>query len=520
MRIAILDVGNLVAVRETFRPRWRNATALAFAFWALVWWGAVIQKAPDLQTMWADGALRARSLTLTGCLVLVFALASSRRGAPARLLFAFSAGFVGWSILLMVAGWIWVEASSPDPPSPAFLLGGALAAVALCWFYCFGPAYALCRSLVPLGRWKPYRHQVACSLSLWSGEWRSPGESPTVEAEAARVVPKHRVFLRLGAAGGAFAVGLIGYVLAVVAMVSSYFSEAVYHRRFGEAWYLLRHFSLLHNDPGEEIFQIDLFVPFFLFATIALLSTWILGDLWTRHRRERIRVDHSPLSDRMSAGEVLLLRSFQDDLKTVPGQHTMLHILFFYSYAGTYTYKQLVENRLACVGGVRGLGPDELPSLGGSMHVGPPDDWEAQIAGALPRARMVVVLLGTPGELWRDVDRARDRGFWREMEMVRDGKFLDKAVFIAPALIWPRAGRRRWTTLAGYLPGLDERGRARLEKLEPEKVLAFCFHGGDLVVITGEQKQLAYESALDLAAVLILAEPARGRAMFRKYLRE
>lgn len=247
----------------------------------------------------------------------------------------------------------------------------------------------------------------------------------------------------------------------------------------------------------------------------------------------------------MTSSDVLLLRTFKDDLKSVNREQSAWAGLFRI-YMWLFTLEQLITNRLRYLGKVRLLDIDrenkellekrwikrvvasqvvkkfllaivpalviKLPAEGGIRYYidtqKDPFVWRPDVAQAMGTARMVVVLLGT----------STDSLAW-EMEQIQKSRLLEKTIFVMPPGIRKRHYRARWEQFTKYLNDNGNYDLEPLKKVKPQRVLAACVHDDTLLVITGKRgSQLFYEAAIDIATLFTITDAAHRRRLIYKYL--
>jgi hypothetical protein len=246
----------------------------------------------------------------------------------------------------------------------------------------------------------------------------------------------------------------------------------------------------------------------------------------------------------MSSSDLLLLRSFKDDVKFVARKTSNnLLLLPFSIYSWSYTFEELIVKRLQYLGRVRLIDMEytkgqvsepkwstsfssrlrkwlsfiaptmsiKLPPQGGLRHYMPDDldeqEWQKEVELAMCTARIIVVVLGTTKSLnW-------------EMKRIEELQLLKKTVFLMPPLVLKKNFRARWQQLNEFLTERCGYDVTALGRVNPKRVLAVCVRESDVVVITAKRTtQLFYESALDVAVLLTVAPPVQSGRMIRKYL--
>lgn len=539
LRVGLINVTRLTRVRETFKPAWRIIAALTFLL-SIFFWLAALNKLKSLSQLVYDPTIRTRALILAAVVLPPLVAAMFRKSDLGRLFFALAAAFnlatVGLLMLLCVYGVVTLRGAEQAPFVFMLLL------LFILWMYHVVPCYVLFFSLIPFGRWQAYRRQVNQSLRLWSGEWKGPDD-------AQGVGPGEKLYLTPGA-GYRLALGWVSFALGVMILPAALFSlgnsefvPAVRRLELSSAWRMISGF---HPTPSGDwpsmAFQM---IDFLLVLLTALSCFFVFGYFLTQWRRENVTVYTTPLLKHMTPSDLLLLRSFSDDVKYVARSKNPLWMLLFGVYSWSFTFEQMVVARLKCLGRVRLmdvrykreellekwgvrfiaalLGKDrlrklliyvfpaiwyKLPAQGGVRYY-VEGEWRGEIVEAMSRARVIVMTLGMTDSLKEEMGWVEELDLW------------EKTLFLMPPLIRKKNYVARWrqfVDLACAARAYDR--RLLLEQVKPKRVLAAVVRRDGLVVITGKySSQKFYESALDVAALLAVADPEQSRKLIPKYLK-
>lgn len=551
MRIGVINVANLWRVRRTFRPGWRIFIIITFLLFVFLRWSAFHQ-IRDLAQFVTDGSLRLRTLILAVVLLPTLTVAFFRKDDFARLIFALATLFTLITLLPLFLIAVYAIATSPslDRASMIFLLVMIFIALAFCWDSLIRHCYVLFLSLMPFSRLTAYRQQVLYSLRLWSGQWKISEGSQVVEA-GETPHPTPGAYYRLALGGIWFLLGIIIITLALVGLVNAEFLPAIYHLNFSKAWSILRHFQPT-SGPSWDTFWAEFLdamnvVPVLFFGLFCFIA---FGYFRTQWQRENIPIYRVSILQHMSPSDVLLLRSFKDDYKFVSRAKNSIWMIPFTAYSWSFTFEQLIVNRLKYLGQVRLLdvqqenkellckwwlkvfvnllGEDrfrkllilvfpgiwyKLPSKGGVRYYvdahGDEQKWRQDIEKAMSIARMIIVLLGTTDSLrW-------------EMGRIEQLHLSEKTVFVMPPLILKKNYRARWQQFIDYVCEIQAYDKELLKKINPKRVLAVCVRESALIIITGSRNassQSPYESAIDVATILTVTDPAQSGKLIPKYL--
>lgn len=548
MRVGLINVTNLSMVRRTFRPEWRIFIIVTFLLLVCLWWLAINQ-APNLMLLVSDNRLRLRTLILVVVLLPILSVALFRRDDFARLIFALVAAFTTLSILpfLLLAVYAIVTTPRFDRGDMIFALVFVLGDFALCWDFVCRPSYVLLLSLMPFSRLKVYRQQVVHSLLLWSGRWKSL-EAAKAGETGEKLHSNSGARYRLALGGISFVLGVICVLLALLGLINLQILPAIFHLEFTKAWQMLRNFQITPAASSWDMVgkqMLDAMNSVVVFV-LGAFSFFVFGFFRTQWHRESTLVFRKPILEHMTPCDLLLLRSFNDDVKYVQRTTNSIWRMPFTIYAWSFTFEQLIVNRLTYVGKVRLLDIErqkkdllqkwqptalakpagilrrllisvfpaiwnKLPPKGGIRYYldtrGGEEKWHEEIERAIPMARMIFVVLGTTESLKWEMDRIEQLGS------------LEKTVFLMPPLISKKNYRARWEQFTNYLTETRQFDIEPLNKVNPRHVLAVCVRKDALVIITAKRSsQLFYESAVDVATLFTIADPAQSSKMIHTYL--
>lgn len=547
-RVGLVNITNLTRVRDTFKPGWRGFIAVTFLLSVFFWW-VVAHGLRSLSPIVDDATLRTRTLILAAVVLAPLTAALLRRDDFARLFFVLAIVFNVFTLTLLLLALL-AAAASPVPlqdgmaVTAAFV--GALSVVAVYARHLIHPCYVLLLSLIPFGRRKAFRLQVLYCLRLWAGRWKEAGAPPPVGA-GERPYLNSGTKYRLALGGAAFALGLVVGVVALFGILNRDFLPAVARLELLSASRMLSNFEITPpaesaDTAGEAALQVAGVALAFL---PGLGCFFVAGFFWTQWRRENVTIYDVPLLRHMTASDLLLLRSFDDDVKYVTRTGNNVLTLIFRVYQWSFTFEEVLVNRLKYLGQVRlldirherkellekpgltlvarVLGSDrlrrflisvfpavwyKLPARGGIRYYVDKKGWEEEVDKAATLARLIVVVLGT------------SEGLEWEMRLVTRLRLSEKTTFVMPPLFSKKNRRARWRRFVEVVcvpQGFDR--RLLLEKVNPKRVLAVTFYEDTLVVIEGKSNsQPFYESALDVAALLAVDHSGRCGMMIPKYL--
>ena len=563
MRVGVINVGRLTRVRRTFRYQWRIIIIAIFSFFAFVWWSVFNQV--RVEQIAGNDRFQARSIAFALVLLPILGVAFFKKNAFARLIFALITLFNLLNLLpFAVVGVIALIPRVPwsDPNIMFFVVLVALAVPAFFWDFLIAHPYVLFLSVMPFGRMKAFRNQVSASLLLWAGHWKSHDDGVVETGE--RLRPSAGARYRLSFGGMWIIVALVCLVTAGFSLLNSEFMPALFHLQFAKAWHMIRHFQLTEPTGfvtfSETIFHLT---PSLLLTLLGLGCFSVFGYFLSQWRRENTLVFRRPILQHLTSSDVLLLRTFNDDVKYVGRERSpWMWMLPIQAIMWTYTFEELIVKRLGYLGKVRLLDIDprtealtenwwlrnffekkwlkwllekrwikklvasqklkrflisifpafwyKLPSQGGIRYYVDSEDkrvWQEQIVEAMCTARMIVVLLGTTESL-----------AW-EMNQIQEHNLSEKAVFVMPPVRSRKNYRVRWQQFIKYLNDNGMFDTEPLKKVKPQHVRAVCVHRDIILVLTGKRSsRLFYEAALDMVTLFTVANPAHSRSMIYKYL--
>ena len=229
-----------------------------------------------------------------------------------------------------------------------------------------------------------------------------------------------------------------------------------------------------------------------LLATLALL---MFGVVLYRRARRHAMLPGSKLARKDNRAIVLYLRSFQDDKIKVRARATDGRI--FLERFLKITFEELLTDHLWRYGPVEAIGDPrtkgKLAPLGAARDYESDATWQQKATDLMQQASIIVAVVGeTNGFLW-------------EIDTIVKLGFMSKLI-----LVLPPAGTtnltERWNNLVNTVTGLK-----LLQNVNLRNICAVVFPADQVVLITAkEQKDWAYETALDDAAALILDQGKEG----------
>lgn len=501
-RVGIVDCGLLVRLRRTFRYPWRIGLVLCFfiAVWLVTMIVVGMSSGANPETLSDEFFLRqARNAFLI--FIIPTGIAFFRRDAFARLYFGIAAWVTAWMVVLAV-----LVAASKRSLEENIAQIFALAALVIAWLW-FRSGSVLLRSVIPLRRWQPFREQLRITEQANAQRRAASRDHPPLPALRASSVGAFLLFITGSAAAWITTLCFVGVLL--MAESSPPFRRAITSFDFKSATKIAR---TVRPDPGSNeptassaILQAGLLLLAYVPAVIA-------GYLWHRWRRSRVQVHIASADEKIPAGSVVLLRHSKDDVIRIPTRHFKLTRAPFMAYEWNFTLEELLATRLAHVGPLHALVSHRasLPPLGAIWRRYSDDDWHPILTASLPDARMVVTIMGAIKD-----GHLESAPLQQEMDLLREGGYLDKTLFIMPPLILPWRIRARWRHLLDLtIPGASAHRKVRrLAK----RGLGVCFVQKMPVILSGtHQDELFYESALDIAGAFVTGDA--GGAVVPKHL--
>jgi hypothetical protein len=214
--------------------------------------------------------------------------------------------------------------------------------------------------------------------------------------------------------------------------------------------------------------------------------------------RKLSRPDAATLLEADERAPIVLLRSFQDDEKSVK-RRSVLARLLFWGFGGRIRLEQAIAGELSRFGPFVAIGEpgERLPDLGAARGYFSDDEWQAAVLDWIGRARAIVMIVGKTR--WVT---------WELRQVIASGK-LDRLVLLLPPDT-PAGSTVRRQLIAEVLSGSHWRGA--LEGIDTSHAIALCQKPGtrdEIVTFSSvAPRQVDYEIAIRLA---VYAMHAAGR---------
>jgi hypothetical protein len=205
--------------------------------------------------------------------------------------------------------------------------------------------------------------------------------------------------------------------------------------------------------------------------------------------RKLSRPDAATLLEADERAPIVLLRSFQDDEKSVKRRSVLARFLFW-GFGGRIRLEQAIAGELSRFGPFVAIGEpgERLPDLGAARAYFSNDEWQAAALDWIRRARTIVII----GGMTRWVT-------WELRQVIASGK-LDHLVLLLPPDT-PAGRAARWQLIAEALRG--SHWRAALEGIDTSHAIALCQKPGTndeiIVFSSAAPRQVDYEIAIRLA---------------------
>jgi len=215
--------------------------------------------------------------------------------------------------------------------------------------------------------------------------------------------------------------------------------------------------------------------------------------------RQLSRPDAATLLEADERAPIVLLRSFQDDEKSVK-RRSVLARLLFWGFGGRIRLEEAIAGELARFGPFVAIGEpgEKLPDLGAARAYFSDNEWQAAVLDWIGRARTIVII----GGMTRWVT-------WELQQVIASGK-LDRLVLLLPPDT-PDGRAARWQLIAEALSG--SHWRAALEGIDTAHAIALCQKPGtnDEIITfrSAAPRQVDYEIAIRLE---VYAMHAAGRS--------
>jgi hypothetical protein len=205
--------------------------------------------------------------------------------------------------------------------------------------------------------------------------------------------------------------------------------------------------------------------------------------------RKLSRPDATTLLEADERAPIVLLRSFQDDEKSVK-RRSVLARLLFWGFGGRIRLEQAIAGELSRFGPFVAIGEpgERLPDLGAARAYFSDDEWQAAVLDWIGRARTIVMIVGKTR--WVT---------WELRQVIASGK-LDRLVLLLPPDT-PAGSAARRQLVAEALSG--SHWRAALEGIDTSHAIALCQKPGtrdEIITFTSAApRQVDYEIAIRLA---------------------
>ena len=577
LRIHTIDLDPLIDLRTSFRLRWRLPMLGVFFFLAYAWWMSLVLKdlgstfllpfEPEWRRHYAEHT--ASTWAFLGALSLISVFALFQQGAFARLVFLAIATFIGLNVVILLP-FATEELWWPDVGlHPVLVLGLFVVATLLIGRYlkfqlegiailsAMGAAFSTLGTPDGLPHWALFFTLLISAVLL---VWRYLGRYGALLVLS--FVPKHRIRAlvlahlqarkgrRASRASGVKARNnpwnpqllrflIWGTFMIILGFVAAFVSLAI---GIGEDIRILGGGGLMdlagvvRNAAGIEGSSewTQIWVAS-VWGTMAYLCFMGFGFLWSRWRKSLIPMQQASSIDELDPNSVLLLRHSKDDEIKVVGRKLKLARLPFWAFELSYTFEELLAERLRFIGPLNSLGsrrdtapifdesllklktwcdrrsgrlwhglskavdrvlawlPDRLPPPGAGRLYVSDSIWRDFVRNSLPAAKAVVVLIGASQD-----GRLESPSLGDEMSWLRTRNLLHKTIFILP----PAVGRSgRWP---GFVDFLLDGSTPSKPVPKAKRAFAVCFHNDEPVILTGTRhNEDTYTSALDIAGSFI-----------------
>src|SRR5262245_11776910 len=219
------------------------------------------------------------------------------------------------------------------------------------------------------------------------------------------------------------------------------------------------------------------------------LLTLPLWALLLQLGRKLSRPDAATLLEADERAPIVLLRSFQDDEKSVK-RRSVLARLLFWGFGGRIRLEQAIAGELSRFGPFVAIGEpgERLPDLGAARGYFSDDEWQAAVLDWIGRARAIVMIVGK--KRWVT---------WELRQVIASGR-LDRLVLLLPPDT-PAGSAARRQLIAEVLSGSHWRGA--LEGIDASHAIALCQKPGTrdeiITFSSAAPRQVDYEIAIRLA---------------------
>ncbi|MFY0602176.1 MAG: hypothetical protein JXR03_21045 [Cyclobacteriaceae bacterium] len=254
----------------------------------------------------------------------------------------------------------------------------------------------------------------------------------------------------------------------------------------------------------EDIFQQSILVAgALIFGCIfgGGFSFELFGFLWNRWKLSQVEISNDPISEIMSYDDVLYLRSFEKEVKSIGT--SSLSKLPFTAYGPNFSLERLIAERLRFLGNLYALGSPKdkyPPDIAIRFYIR--DNWESEILKAMKKAKIIIMIAGESSSLME------------ELSWINERDYLDKTLIIFPYSL-DKDLLKAYQAVLNHLFVVKDH-ESIFPSINISRVMGLCFHEGNPVVITGRKRnELFYQSVVELGCGFILNDENYKQGILR-----
>ncbi len=268
-------------------------------------------------------------------------------------------------------------------------------------------------------------------------------------------------------------------------------TRALAHFQSGELLSVWLIFKDLQIDIGSEQHDVQYWSHGWAAIILLIFSyscLWLLGYVWYQYHKSLIPKIKNHLEDALKPSDILYLRPFKEDKARLSGRALKPSRWLFSFYDWSYTYEELLAERLQFVGLVYKLEGGGWP---GAYEMRASANWKHDVQQALPIAKMILVTIGETESLGEEIRWIKKQGH------------LPKTLFLMPPT-WNRKIKKIWKLYTDHLLK-EELATWNPKTVKESRILAFLFVNGKPIFLTASKRSgKYYQSALDIGVNLIL----------------
>ena len=472
----ILKLNQIVRFRDTFNILWRIITALLFIVLANFYW-TVFHRIPGNKIILTLGIYPLQTSIFNGALLVISLYAILKYNFKSSLYYALATSAIGFNLLLFILFGFEIPKDWSLTSIKKIWLELYFIAIGIIIFWHLFVRYSLIlwKAILPGKKRFNFRKQAQWTVTSKKGQ-RVLLPSPKITFSEIKEIKKIKFRKRI----------FIGYIplLLLTALIT--------------ASRIVVSFLFSITDGGPNWAQGFTYLGLLIIDYICL---WLLGYLWHQFRKSRIPRIKNVLKDTIEKDDLLYLRPFSEDTAVFSGRRLKPKRWLFSFYERSFTFEELISERLSFAGTLYKLSGSDDPEPGiFQLNTSNPNDknqWREDIEYTLSISKLNIVTIGKTNSLKEEVCWIRDRGH------------LGKSLFILP----PATKRKINPIWKLYTGNIFKQQFQSLKSIpKATSVLAFLFVNGKPIILTASRKRgKQYQSALDIGASILLEQLSLNR---------